>query len=293
MKTDRTPVGDHMPMVPAKSKKMPASVPSTPSKLPAPAPVVAAPAIHVLERWLDSNSTAIGKHPLHLMTELPGMRAGVLGELRDLVRSHYVSPEITAKRLAELGSPKTAQLLREHVPTTKTARSGDLGEVLATEIAEQTLKFTVPIRRLRWKDGRNMALRGDDIVGIRDTKGKLEFLKGESKSRAALTPGVLEEAASALDRDRGRPSRHAVLFVAERLRELGDDALAVRLESAVLESFSGRRVEHFLLALTGSNPNNLLIAHLTAAANKKRTRHAGGVRIADHGAFIDLLFGGL
>ncbi|WP_437761218.1 Hachiman antiphage defense system protein HamA [Sorangium sp. So ce281] len=227
------------------------------------------------------------------MAELPGMRAGVLDEVRNLVRSHYVSPEITAKRLTELGAPKTAQLLREHVPTTKTARSGDLGEVLATEIAEQTLKFTVPIRRLRWKDGRNMALRGDDIVGIRDTKGKLDFLKGESKSRASLTSGVLDEAAAALDRDRGRPSRHAVLFVAERLRELSDDALAARLESAVLGSFSGSSVEHFLLALTGSNPDNLLTTHLTAAAKKKRTRHAVGIRIADHEAFIDLLFRGL
>jgi len=84
-----------------------------------------------------------------------------------------------------------------------------------------------------------------------------------------------------------------VLFVAERLRELGDDALAARLEKAVLDSFKGSGVEHFLLALTAGNPKNLLNDHLTAAAKKKRTRHAVGVQIADHGAFIDLLFGGL
>jgi hypothetical protein len=228
------------------------------------------------------------------MTEQPGVRAGVLDDVREVVRSHYISPEITAKRLAELGAPKTAQLLLEHVPTTKTARSGDLGEVLATEVAEQILNFKVPIRRLRWKDGREMALRGDDIVGIRvATNGHLEFLKGESKSRVALSTTVLDEGGEALDRDRGRPTRHAVLFVAERLRELGNDALAARLENAVLESFSGSRVEHLLLALTGGNPKNLLNDHLTAAAKKKRTRHAVGVRIVDHGAFIDLLFGGL
>jgi len=82
------------------------------------------------------------------MTEHTGARAGVLDEVRDVLRSHYVSPEITAARIAELGAPKTAKLLREHVPKTRTARSGDLGEVLATEIAEQNLKFDVPIRRL-------------------------------------------------------------------------------------------------------------------------------------------------
>jgi hypothetical protein len=279
-------------MATPKVKKKPVASPAAPK--PAAAPVVPGTlSTPIVARWFITTSSTVGKHPLHLLTEGAGARATVLDDLRDVIRSHYVSPETAAKRLAELGVPKTAQLLREHVPTTKTARSGDLGEVLATEIAEQTLQFKVPIRRLRWKDGRNMALRGDDIVGIRDTKGKLEFLKGESKSRAALATGVLDEAGAALDRDRGRPTRHAVLFVAERLRELGDDTLAARLEGAVLDSFSGSRVEHLLLALTGGNPKNLLNDHLTAAATKKRTRHAVGVRIADHGAFINLLFGGL
>jgi hypothetical protein len=262
-----------------------------------PAPNHAAPAVpqqHVLKRWLTTSSSSVGKHPLHLLTERAGARATVIDEVRDVVRAHYVSLETTAKRLAELGAPKTAELLLEHVPKRKRARSGDLGEVLATEVAEQTLSFTVPIRRLRWKDGREMALRGDDIVGVRVAKsGKLDFLKGESKSRATLSTDVLNEAGRALDRDGGRPSRHAVLFVAERLRELGDDALALRLEKAVLDSFSGSGVEHFLLALTGGDPKNLLNAHLTAAATKQQTLHTVGVRIVDHGAFIDLLFGGL
>lgn len=272
---------------------MPVSVPSTPSELPALTLPAAASSEHVLSRWLTTNSSAVEKHTLHLMAESPGMRESVLEEVRDLVRSHYVSPEVTAKRITELGAPKTAELLREHVPTTKTARSGDLGEILATEVAEQTLKFTVPIRRLRWKDGRNMALRGDDIVGIRDTNDRIEFLKGESKSRSALTTHVLDKAGLVLDQDRGRPTRHAVLFVAERLRDLGDDPLAARLESAVLDSFLGSRVEHLLLALTSRDPEKLLKDHLTAAATKIRTLHAVGVRIVDHGAFIRLLFGGL
>lgn len=275
-----------------RTKKLPSS--RAPAKKPAAPAAPAALPRHVLKRWLTTNSSTVGRHPLHLMTEQAGVRATVIDDVRDVVRSHYVSPETTAKRLAELGAPKTAELLREHVPTSKTARSGDLGEVLATEIAEQTLSFTVPIRRLRWKDGREMALRGDDIVGIRVAKsGKLDFLKGESKSRATLSTDVLDEAGGALDRDGGRPTRHAVLFVAERLRELGDDALALRLEEAVLDGFSGSGVEHFLLAFTGGNPKNLLNAHLTAAATKQQTLHAVGVRIVDHGAFIDLLFRGL
>lgn len=229
-----------------------------------------------------------------MLTERDGSRSGVLDDVRELVHGHYVDPKIAAKRMASLGAPKTAALLREHVPTRKTARSGDLGEVLATELAEQELNYSVPIRRLRWKDGREMALRGDDIVGIaRGNKDELLLLKGESKSRATLSTAVLDEAGGALDSDRGRPARHSVLFVAERLRELGKDDLAEELEEAVLASFRGIPVAHMLFVLTGGPPKDLLETHLTGAATKRRVRHAVGVRIKDHAKFIDLLFGGL
>lgn len=249
---------------------------------------------HVLVRWLTTTTTAVGKHPLFVMAEVNGVRSSVLDELRELVRSHYVSSETMAKRLAALGAPKTAELFVEHVPTTKTGRSGDLGEILATEIAEVTLGYEVPIRRLRWKDGRNMALRGDDIVGIRRvSQSRIDFLKGESKSRVGLSAAVIDEAGEALDRARGRPTRHSVLFVAERLRDLGEDVLAAQLEDAVLKGFRGSTVEHLLLTLSSGNPTQLLTAHLTAVQAKPRQRHAVGVRIVDHGKFIELLFGGL
>lgn len=134
-----------------KTKKLPSSPP--PAKKPA------VPPLHVLKRWLSSNSSVVGKHPLHVMTEQAGVRTAVLDDIRAMVRTHYMAPEIAAQRVADLGAPATAKVLRELLPKTKAARSGDLGEVLATEVAEQTLGFTVPIRRLRWKDGRRRACR--------------------------------------------------------------------------------------------------------------------------------------
>ncbi len=260
----------------------------------APAKPKATVPTHPVSRWLDVSTSAVGRHSLRVLTERDGSRASILDDLRELVRGHYVDPKLTAKRIASLGAPKTAALLRAHVPTRKKSRSGDLGEVLATELAEQELHYDVPIRRLRWKDGREMALRGDDIIGVARThKDKLRLLKGESKSRATLSTAVLDEAGGALDSDRGRPTRHSVLFVAERLRELGEDDLAEELEEAVLASFRGISVAHMLFVLTGGSPKNLLEAHLTGAAKKKRLRHAVGVRIKDHAKFIELLFGGL
>jgi len=232
-------------------------------------------AVHPFKKWLKRKKTVVGRHSLRVLAEHDGRRSSILDDLQDLVRGHYVDPKLAAKRIASLGAPKTAALLREHVPTRKNARSGDLGEVLATELAEQELNYNVPIRRLQWKDGRDMALRGDDIIGVAsNSRNKLLLLKGESKSRATLSTAVLNEAGGALDSDRGRPTRHSVLFVAERLRELGDDNLAEELEEAVLASFRGIPVAHMLFVLTGGPPENLLRAHLKGAARKRRVRHA-------------------
>ena len=256
------------------------------------------PPAHVLGRWLTTRKSTVGKHPLFLLAEQVGSRHSVLDDIRTIVRSHYESPQIATQRLADLGAPATAKILKELLPKTKTARSGDFGEMLATEVAEQLLGFFVPIRRLRWKDGRNMALRGDDILGVRiDGQGKVvSLLKGESKSYATLTNAVIEKAAEALDRDRGRPGRHVALFVATRLRETGKDAeigLAKQLEEAVIAGFSGSTVEQFIFALTGNDPNSLLTNHLTSISKRKRPRHAVGIQIVDHDNFIGLLFGGL
>lgn len=233
----------------------------------------------------------IGNHSLVLL-EAQTHQTEAVENLQHIIREHYIDPETTAKRLAALGAPQTAALFKDHLPTSKTSRSGDIGEILATEVSESSLGYEVPIRRLRWKDGRNMALRGEDLIGVlRGKKNRLQILKGESKSRAQLSLGVIDEASESLNRERGRPTRHSVLFVAERLREQGKDGLARELETAVLESFRGYTVEHLLFTLTGSNPKNLLTQHLTAWASKKRRRHVIGVHIKDHTKFIDELFG--
>lgn len=225
-----------------------------------------------------------------ICTENHSLCDDIIEEFREIMLSHYVAPELTAKRLVELGAPQTAELLREHLPTTKTARSGDLGEIFATELTERKLGFEVPVRRLRWKDGRNMALRGDDIVAIaRDHEGHLDFLKGESKSRRNLTSTVVEKAAESLDRDNGRPTRHSMIYVAERLREQGEDDLAIDLEKALLNHFYGNTIDHLLFTVSGNDPNRYLSEHLSGCTSRAR-RHAVGVRIIEHATFLESLF---
>ena len=93
----------------------------------------------------------------------------------------------------------------------------------------------------------------------------------------------------ALDRDRGRPTLHSVLFVAERLSQAGQDDLAKELEEAVLRSFRDNSVEHLLFTVSGNDPNKHLLEHLETC-KKRRRRYVVGVRVEDHREFIEQLF---
>jgi hypothetical protein len=112
------------------------------------------------------------------------------------------------------------------LPKSKKARSGELAEILASELVEEKLGFEVPVRRLRYKDGREMALRGDDFIGVKySDNDALRLLKGKSKSRNMLAETTITQARRSLNRDNGRCTPSSLLFVADRLLERkGDEA---------------------------------------------------------------------
>ncbi|MCY4474603.1 MAG: SAVED domain-containing protein [Chloroflexi bacterium] len=244
-----------------------------------------------LDSWLENTRHVVGEHAVLVFSERLGGRACVDDDLRGVFRDHYMSREIWEQRIEALGAPETASILREMLPKSRRMRSGDTGEILAVEVAERFLDYTVPIRKLRWKDGRELALRGEDLLGIAaDQDGNLRLLKGESKSRATLNTSTLNEAAQALEKDEGRPSNFGTIYVATRLRESGDDGLATKLELAVRDSFAGLRIEHFAFAVCGNDPATLMLEHSANIRSDSRRRYVAGVRIMNHRQFIEALY---
>ena len=172
-------------------------------------------------------------------------------------------------------------------------RSGELGEILAAEYVDNHTNYSVPIRKLRWCDHREMAMRGDDVIGIRQAKGKspLYFLKTEAKSRATASTQVLKEARDALDADEGKPAPHALAFVADRLREMGDVGLADLIDEAQWKHrIKKRQLEHLLFLFSGSHARKLQ-KKILKAYDGDISQMAVTVRAKDHQAFISDVFG--
>lgn len=184
----------------------------------------------------------------------------LVDELIALLPDYYIDPLSIADTLERLGKPAAAEKLRVKLPEAKKIRSGDMGEVITTDYIDEKTPYAVPIKKLRWKDHRNMAMRGDDVIGVLvDQENQtIRFLKAEAKSNQSLSRDVLEKAREELDLDEGLPAPHALEFVAERLRETGRQELADCIEKAQLvDGISPNQVEHLLFTFTSSNPNTL------------------------------------
>lgn len=242
-----------------------------------------------LTDWCDEVEGEIGDHQLCSLNGRTAQLVAGRDAIALVVPNHYASEERIADLLERLGKPASARFIRDMLPVGKRIRSGDLGEILATEYVSESTVYSVPIRRLRWKDHREMSMRGDDVIAVRmpQERGPIEFMKGETKSRATLSAAVLTEAREALDRDTGLPSPHALTFVATRLRELEQIELADMIDEAQFkDGISQAQVCHFLFIFCGNNPEPLMRVNLTGYEGAIRQLYVG-LRVETHQAFIN------
>jgi len=244
----------------------------------------------LFDDWCDSDEEANQKKRLWKLTEKDEGRSAILDDLAETVRSHYDSLDRIADDVEELGYEGASAILRERLPRGKKARSGDLGEILASELTEERLGFKVPVRRMRFKDGREVALRGDDFIGVSydEERDRLRLLKGESKSRMTLGKATITTARRALNRDEGRCTPASLLFVADRLMDRGGDAEAlgkiIRQEVAK-NALPPSRIDHVMFTMSGNEPPDALSDDYEAL-DQKRRQLVVNLHIEDHQDFI-------
>ena len=243
--------------------------------------------------WCLTVDQQIGNHFCRVLTGQAASLPTGIQATASIVPQHYASEEQVARALARLGKPAAAALIQGKLPTSKAIRSGDLGEIYATEwIDTQSGGYRAPIKRLRWKDHRNMAMRGEDVIGIlQDPQTqRLHFLKTEAKSRITLTAQVLSDAREALDKDGGLPSAHALSFISARLLELNNLPLADAIDDALLRhGIPIQNVKHLLFTFSGNAPEALLTASLNAYAGPIN-QWGVALRVDGHAAFVGAVY---
>lgn len=242
--------------------------------------------------WCRTADSTVGAHSLRILTGDPALSEIGIAATAAVVPTHYAAVDRIAGILGRFGKIEAAKFVEGKLPTSKAIRSGDLGEILATEWITSQGGYRVPINRLRWKDHRTMAMRGDDVIGIQQNpqSGGLQFLKTEAKSRVTLNATVVAEARAGLDKDGGLPSAHTLSFIADRLAETGEPALSDAILDALLKhGILPQSVRHLLFTFTGNSPEPYL--------TKSLQNYAGGIgqwsvglRVEDHAGFVAAAF---
>ncbi|ABE31162.1 hypothetical protein DR64_3961 [Paraburkholderia xenovorans LB400] len=242
--------------------------------------------------WCDSADTPIGNHYVRVITSRPADVPTGIQLTASTVPGHYAAEERVSRALARLGKVEAARMVTDLLPQTPQIRSGDLGEIYATEWINSQSGYRAPVKRLRWKDHREMAMRGDDVIGmILDPETqRLRFLKTEAKSRNNLRAQTLTEARAGLDKDGGLPSAHALSFISARLLDLADLPLADAIDDALLRhGIPVDNVRHLLFTFSGNAPQALLEQSLQAYPGPI-TQWGVGLHVDGHAAFIGAVY---
>lgn len=238
------------------------------------------------QEWMNATFPEADHHDLRILQERDGAREAVQRAIRETALDHLVGLDVI-ERMGDF--PETVSFIRNRLPTQRRVMSGDLGEILATEYVNQYTDFRVPLKRLRWKDDRNTAMRGNDGLAHRRTNDTDSFLKVESKSRANLSTTVVAAAVADLQKHSGRPNPSSLAFISGRLRELGRDDEAIVFERIQRRPPRRSQVEHLVFTFSGNDPTAALQAHRHTGQGGNR-RSLVGCIVPDHQAFIRSTF---
>jgi hypothetical protein len=244
-----------------------------------------------IKSWCKNTDTKIKSHKLIYLEADAAQLDLAVASVADVVPGHYAAASRVSRILDRLGKTEAAEYVATKLPTGTKSRSGDIGEILAASFVTEFTGYKIGVLKLRWKDHREMAMRGDDILAVRiDPDVKVKFLKGEVKSRASLTKRTVDDARKALDSSNGRPTPHALAFVADRLYETGQIDLSDLIDQHQLKVRIGlKQLSHMMFTFTGNDPCKILAANLQAYTGKIPQR-AIGLRVTTHQAFIKQIF---
>lgn len=194
----------------------------------------------------------------------------------------------TLARIAErLGKDAVAEHLRNKLPATASARSGDMGEILATAYLHEERGYVVGPSRLIDRDHQEWAMRGDDALGAKlGTDGKLRIIKAEAKSRVRLDKRTVADAREGLARNDELPSPQSLAQFAERLLQTADEDVGEAILTLQLrDGVRPEHVDHLMFLFTSNDPSRHVTADLEAYGGSV-SQLTITLRVQDHPKFI-------
>lgn len=216
--------------------------------------------------------------------------------IREMLVLHHTSPaarELTAKHheaMARLGfGEEQARLSR--FPTHPSTRKGNLAEVVLAEYVAVTASVALPVYRLRYNPNVDQSMKGDDVLAFDLDSDPVRIVVGEAKYRATSSADAVREIVEGLVRSHKGGIPASLQFVADRLFEMQQSDLGVRVfECAKLFALGRLRLDYVGLLL-GDTRSAERVASSTPASLRRLAMISLGVENPD--SLVDACFTGL
>ena len=240
--------------------------------------------------WCDETEMDVKDHLLVILRAKKKHTNIGIQLVARILPHHYVSPDRYSNILAKLGKLAAASYLKGKLPQSKSLRSGELGEVLAVSYAEQETIWNIAVKKLRWKDHREMPMRGDDFIAIGLDDDQVLFLKGESKSHSNFRNASVMDAIKTLSSNDGRPTPHALAFLSDALSHEGHDEIADRIDAAQYrDGIPLSHVTHMVFAFSANDAEQVLTRALSKYTGKI-SQFFVGLQVKAHGDFVSRVY---
>ena len=239
----------------------------------------------LFSKWLERGSSS--GVAIDYFVEKKGAQKVGLGLLKPLIADHFVG-ESNILKLG--GYEKSAEVLKNSLPTNKRTQSGDMGELLATEYVNSQTDFTMPIKKLQWKSDRQMPMHGNDVLGLNYTTSPRQILKCECKSRNQFGDNAVTEASDGLNQFDGRPNPSTISFITKRLLEQNkDDEAKIWSELQTKDPLPAKNLTQMVFALGGNDPTPALAKCPKAKAKGIQRKHAA-IRLSAYSDFMKAVY---
>lgn len=216
----------------------------------------------LFSEWLSYEDLPSSENKIHRkLGEIEGMRQYAIEQVADWIIKHHI-PDTTINRLKR----KREMIIKKYgldeylnqqqmLPVADKTMRGNGAEIIFAEYLQASTPLQILLYKLRYNPNVSQSIKGDDVLLFNKENLHERVLLGESKFRKIPNKAVIEEITDEFGKKLKLPL--SILFVANRLSELGEEEMADELEELNIDVKRGK--------VPVTNIGFLLSNHNTAA----------------------------
>lgn len=194
--------------------------------------------------WLSHEDLPVSNNKIHRkLIEIEGMREYAIEQISDWIIKHHIADSTISrlKRKREMIINKYG--LEEYLnkqqmlPIAEKTMRGNGGEIVLAEYLQESTQLQVLLYKLRYNPNVSQSIKGDDVLLFNKENLRDKVILGESKFRKIPNKAAVEEITDDFGKKLKLPL--SILFVANRLSELGEEELADELEELNIDVNQG------------------------------------------------------